>query len=77
MDGKTPETIMALRERNKTMEIGDTMKYKAADYFEKLRDSLENRNPAGTTMTKELVAPHLYRKADNKIRSNVVAIVPI
>ena len=73
----TPENIMNLRERNRTLEISDTFRHKPGDYFEKLRDSLENRNPVGPTMTKELVAPHLYKKAQHKIRSNVVAIVPM
>lgn len=64
MDGHTPENIMKLRPRNKTMEISDVFRHKAGDYFEKWRDSLENRNQASTLQSKELVSPHLYKKAD-------------
>ena len=66
---------MKLRKRNKALELDSDLKFKGGDYFERLRESVETRNASSTVQTKDVVAPHLYKKG--RIKSNVVAIVPV
>ena len=74
MNGKTPEQLMNLRERNPENELAGAFRFKAKNYLEKLNDSISTKN-ATFLSAKEHYSPRVYAK-NGMLRKNLIAIVP-
>ena len=74
--GYTKESLMKLRERSPDKELGPpSFRFKARNYLEKLKDTINNRNATVTYTNRELYHNDLKDKKGN-LKSNLVGIVP-
>lgn len=74
INGKTPDQLMNLRERNPDKELAGNFRFKAKNYLEKLNDSISAKN-ATFLSSKEHYSPRVYAK-NGMLRKNLIAIVP-